>query len=93
MASLITETAMLSNQIKKGKISEMYLKCDADTVENLRGWIKREFEIQAGQTGREIVGFTPRPLFISPCFIFENSSIFLSNNTLQGLYEMLRKFV
>ena len=54
----------------------MYLKCDADTVENLRGWIKREFEIQAGQTGREIVGFTLCPLFILPCFIFENSSTF-----------------
>ena len=86
----------LSTQYRQGtsfQISEMYLKCDADTVENLRGWIKREFEIQAGQTGREIVGFTPRPLFISPCFIFENSSIFLFNNTLQGLYEKLRKFV
>ena len=67
---------MLSNKIKKGKISEMYLKCDADTVENLRGWIKREFEIQAGQTGREIVGFTPRPLFISPCFILKTRALF-----------------
>ena len=67
---------MLFNKIRQGKILEMYLKCDADTVENLRGWIKREFEIQAGQTGREIVGFTPRPLFILPCFIFENSSTF-----------------
>ena len=86
MASLITETAMLSNQIKKGKISEMYLKCDAiaDTVENLRGWIKREFEIQAGQTGREIVGFTPVPFSYRPVLFLKTRAFFFPITHFRG---------
>ena len=43
---------------------------DADMFENVKGRMEWEYEIQTGQTAREIVGFT-LPLFISPCFILK----------------------
>ena len=64
----------------------MYLKCDAiaDTVENLRGWIKREFEIQAGQTGREIVGFTPVPFSYRPVLFLKTRAFFFPITHFRG---------